>query len=88
MSNLPKTERVTTHDLRLGDRVLAHGEVFELVDIYAGSVGVSRTDRDIDDVVGFKTRLIESYWHEMPRSWAADWSIQGNGRAAWARVVS
>jgi hypothetical protein len=86
--NLPPTETVTTNDLRIGDHVFTHGEVFELVSIYAGSVGVSRTDRDADDVVGFRTRLVQTFWQEMPRHWAQDWHIQGNAHARWARVHS
>lgn len=88
MNKLPTTETVTTHDLRVGDHVFTHGEVFELTGIYAGSVGVSRTQHDEGDVVGFRTRLVKSYWKEMPRSWAADWHIQGNALATWARVQS
>lgn len=84
---LPQTETVTTHDLRVGDHVFTHGEVFELVSIYAGSVGVSRTHLDAGDAVGFRTKLVKTYWTEMPRQWAADWHIQGNALATWARVV-
>ena len=84
---LPKTEIASTHDLRVGDLVFTHGEVFELTSVYAGSAGVSRTDQDFADVVGFRTRLVKSYWQEMPRQWAADWHIQGNALATWSRVV-
>jgi hypothetical protein len=81
-------ETVTTHDLREGDMVYCHGTLFELTGVYAGSVGVSRTDRDADDVVGFHTKVVRvDYPEGMPAQWRDGWDIQGNKRARWARRV-
>ena len=79
--DLPATETVDTHALKVGDQVFAHGEVFQLTSIY------TRMPLSPRDAVGFRTRLIRTYWCEMPRHWADDWHIQGNALARWQRVI-
>jgi hypothetical protein len=75
---LPTTEPVNTAQLNVGDRVFTHGEVFELIGLYTAPTAAVR---------GFYTRLVATFWQEMPRHWAQDWHIQGNELATWARVV-
>jgi hypothetical protein len=85
MNALPFTRTVNTHELRVGDRVFTHGEVFELTGKYTPDA------RDVDDAEGFYTKLVESFWQEIPRHWIDNdrggWHIQGNARARWAKVI-
>jgi hypothetical protein len=76
---LPSTELVHTLQLNVGDKIFTHGEVFELVGLYTKPDALVR---------GFRTRLVATFWQELPRHWAQDWDIQGNARATWARVQS
>jgi hypothetical protein len=85
-----KTETVNTHALKVGDRVLAHGAVFELTERHhslshsplVGNVGPS-------GCVWFRTKFVgaSDNGHAIPAHWLHDWRIQGNYLATWRRVT-
>jgi hypothetical protein len=72
-----RTGIVNTYELRVGEAVVSHGEVFRLI---------ARVEAA--DCVWFRTEHLGyiSDYRSMPADWRADWTIQGNDRARWSRV--
>ena len=70
-----------TPALQDGDLVLTHGVVFRLRDRKPTSTG---------EGVWFKTDVVLDTDPErlgIPAHWLDDWTIQGNARATWAKVI-
>jgi hypothetical protein len=82
-------ELVKTHDLAVGDLVVCHGEVFRLLERNVSTSHEIRSE-EAGACIWFTTAHMghEAGYPEgvMPAHWTADWTVQGNRFATFARI--
>ena len=80
-------ETVNTHALKDGDILLNHGAIMQLRDRKSRPAREGEAGAAYGDVVWFKVDMLDVTHSAIPKNWAHDWTVQGNGLATWSRQV-
>lgn len=84
----PRTENVSTHDLKEGDIVLHYGVTFRLKDRKDHGLTPGFDPVTQGTCITFATEVLaDNSGGFFPKSWQTRFTIQGNRMALWARVI-